>query len=224
MKYLKNSKQFIQKLAEGKAKNSHLAQHFMVVCYIVKIALQYNEKCSEISFSSNRKVGKIRTKNEPVKEVLVKTVPLKNHLPQMKVQVENQLPQMKVQGKNQLGQGIVTASLEHQIFPYMSLKKRNKSLSLLYYLKKNKDIKWNKKGEILYKGKILPETNIIHLIKHAMQNDKSRPHGVKAFYRILAKANIPKKLISNKEGRHLMEKVLHEKNIEWRPPGRLNKR
>ena len=62
LKYLKNSKQFIRKLAEGKAKNSHLAQHFMVVCYIVKIALQYNEKCSEISFSSNRKVGKIRTK------------------------------------------------------------------------------------------------------------------------------------------------------------------
>ena len=143
---------------------------------------------------------KLGQKNEPVKEVLVKTVPLKKHLPQMKVQVENQLPQMKVQGKNQLGQGIVTTSLEHQIFPYMSLKKRNKSLSLLYYLRKNKDIKWNKKGEILHKGKILPETNIIHLIKHAMQNDKSRPHGVKAFYRILAKANIPKKLISNKEG------------------------
>ena len=139
LKYLKNSKQFIRKLAEGKAKNSHLAQHFMVLCYIVKIALQYNEKYSEISFSSNRKVGKIRTKkNEPVKEVLVKTVPLKNHLPQMKVQVENQLPQMKVQGKNQLGQGIVTTSLEHQIFPYMCLKKRNKSLSLLYYLKKTR--------------------------------------------------------------------------------------
>ena len=167
---------------------------------------------------------KLGQKNKPVKEVLVKTVPLQNHLPQMKVQVENQLPQMKVQGKNQLGQGIVTTSLDHQIFPYMSLKKRNKSLSLLYYLRKNKDIKWNKKGEILYKGKILPETNINHLIKHAMQNDKSTPHGVKAFYRILEKANIPKKLISNKEGRHLMEKVLHEKNIEWRPPGRLNKR
>ena len=62
LKYLKNSKQFIGKLVEGKAKNSHLAQHSMVVCYLVKIALQYNEKCSEISFSSNRKVAKIRTK------------------------------------------------------------------------------------------------------------------------------------------------------------------
>ena len=67
LKYLKNSKQFIRKLAEGKAKNSYLAQHFMVVCYIVKIALQYNEKCSEISFSSNRKVAKTRTKKRTCK-------------------------------------------------------------------------------------------------------------------------------------------------------------
>ena len=224
MKYLKNSKQFIRKLAEGKAKNSHLAQHFMVVCYIVKIALQYNEKCSEISFSSNRKVAKIRTKKRTCKRSFSENSSSEETFTSNESTSGESITSMKVQGKNQLGQGIVTTSLEYQIFPYMSLKKRNKSLSLLYYLRKNKDIKWNKKGEILYKGKILPETNIIHLIKHAMQNDKSRPHGVKAFYRILAKANIPKKLISNKEGKHLMEKVLHEKKIEWRPPGRLNKR
>ena len=40
LKYLKKSKQFIQKLAEGKTKNSFLAKNYMIVCYIVKIALQ----------------------------------------------------------------------------------------------------------------------------------------------------------------------------------------
>ena len=65
---------------------------------------------------------------------------------------------------------------------------------------------------------------IKHLVNHAVHNNNSRPHGIKTFYKILAKSNIPKKLISNKEGRHLMEKVLHEKDIDWRPPGRLNKR
>ena len=79
---------------------------------------------------------KLGQKNEPVKEVLVKTVPLPNQLPQMKAQVKNHLPQMKVRGKNQLGQGTVTTSSNHQIFPRSSLKKKNKSLSLLYYLKK----------------------------------------------------------------------------------------
>ena len=58
LKYLKKFKQFLRKLAEGKTKNSFLAKNYMIVCYIVKIALQYNEKCSETSFSSNRKVGK----------------------------------------------------------------------------------------------------------------------------------------------------------------------
>ena len=167
---------------------------------------------------------KLGQKNEPVKEVLVKTVPLTNQLPQMKAQVKNHLPQMKVRGKNQLGQGTVTTSSDHQIFPRLSLKKKNKSLSLLYYLKKNKNIKWNKKGEIFYKGKLFPESNIKHLVNHAVHNNNSRPHGIKTFYKILAKSNIPKKLISNKEGRHLMEKVLHERDIDWRPPGRLNKR
>ena len=79
---------------------------------------------------------KLGQKNEPVKEVLVKTVPLKNQLPQMKAQVKNHLPQMKEQGNNQLGQGTVTTSFDHQIFPRTSLKRKNKSLSLLYYLKK----------------------------------------------------------------------------------------
>ena len=154
----------------------------------------------------------------------MKTVPLKDQLPQMKAQVKNQFPQMKVERNIQLGQGTVTTSFEHQIFPHTSLKKRNKSLSLLYYLKKNKNIKWNKKGEIFYKGKIFLETNIKHLVEHAVHNNKNRPYGIKTFYRILAKSNVPKKLISNKEGRHLMEKFLHERDIYWRPPGRLNKR
>ena len=68
---------------------------------------------------------KLGQKNKPVKEVLVKTVPLKNKLPQMKAQVKNHLTQMKVQGKNQLGQGTMMRSSKHQIFPHTYLKKRN---------------------------------------------------------------------------------------------------
>ena len=126
---------------------------------------------------------KLGQKKEPVKEVLVKTVPLPNQLPQMKAQVKNHLPQMKVRGKNQLGQGTVTTSSNHQIFHRSSLKKKNKRLSLLYYLKKNRNIKWNKKGEIVYKGKLFPESNIKHLVNHAIHNNNSRPHGIKTFYK-----------------------------------------
>ena len=44
LKYLKNSKTLIRKLAEGKVTNNYLATHYMIISYIVKIALEYNEK------------------------------------------------------------------------------------------------------------------------------------------------------------------------------------
>ena len=62
LKYLRNSKSLIRKLAEGKVTNNYLATHYMIISYIVKIALEYNEKHSKTCTSSNRKVGKIRTK------------------------------------------------------------------------------------------------------------------------------------------------------------------
>ena len=59
---------------------------------------------------------------------------------------------------------------------------------------------------------------------HAIQNNKSKPVGMKSFYKILAKANIPSKLILNKDGQHIMKKTLDERSNTWRPPGQLNKR
>ena len=62
LKYLKNSKTLIRKLAEGKVTNNYLATHYKIISYIVKIALEYNEQHSKTRISSNRKVGKIRNK------------------------------------------------------------------------------------------------------------------------------------------------------------------
>ena len=62
LKYLKNSKTLIRKLAEGKVTNNYLATHYMIISYIVKIALEYNEKHTKTRTSSNKKVGKIRPK------------------------------------------------------------------------------------------------------------------------------------------------------------------
>ena len=62
LKYLKNSRTLIRKLAEGKVTNNYLATHYMIISYIVKLAFEYNEKRLETSISSNRKVGKIRNK------------------------------------------------------------------------------------------------------------------------------------------------------------------
>ena len=44
---------------------------------------------------------------------------------------------------------------------------------------------------------------------------------IRSFYKILAKSIIPNKLIRNKEGKNIMNNVMHDGDAAWRPPGRL---
>ena len=82
-------------------------------------------------------------------------------------------------------------------------------------------LKFNKKGEICYKGKLLKRSNVYDLINHAIHTNRSPPVHMKNFYKILAKIVIPNKLIKNKEGRNIMNKAIHDIDTRWRPPGRL---
>ena len=95
------------------------------------------------------------------------------------------------------------------MFPYLSLKKKSKGSLLLHYLENSEDMKWNKDGELIYKGKVIPNSNIMELITHAVQNDKSQPIGIKTFYKYLSKINISSKLISSKQGRYIMKKNIY---------------
>ena len=149
---------------------------------------------------------------ETVKEVSVKTVPLKDQSFQKK-------PISHV--KNQQGQGIQKNMMIPQKFPQLSLIKKNKGLELLKLLRKNDNIKFNKKGEICYKGKLLKRSNVYDLINHAIHTNRSHPVHMKNFYKILAKIVIPYKLIKNKEGRNMMNKEIHDIDNRWRPPGCL---
>ena len=108
-----------------------------------------------------------------------------------------------------------------QKFHQLSLIKKNKGLELLKLLRKNDNIKFNKKGEICYKGKLLKRSNVYDLINHAIHTNRSHPVHMKNFYKILAKIVIPNKLIKNKEGRNIMNKAIHDIDTRWRPPGRL---
>ena len=149
---------------------------------------------------------------EPVKEVSVKTVPLKDQAFQKKA---------ISQVKNQQGQGMLKKMMIPQKFHQSSLTKSKKGLELLKLLRKNDNIKLNKKGEICYKGKLLKRSNVYELTNHAIHTHKNPPMHMRSFYKILAKSVIPNKFIRNKEGRNIMNKEIHEKDCRWRPPGRL---
>ena len=129
---------------------------------------------------------------EPVKEILVKTVPLKDQSFQKK-------PISQV--KNQQGQGIQKKMMIPQKFPQLSLIKKNKGLELLKLL--------------------LKRSNVYDLINHAIHTNRTHPVHMKNFYKILAKIVIPNKLIKNKEGKNIMNKTIHDIDTRWRPPGRL---
>ena len=144
---------------------------------------------------------------EPVKEILVKTVPLKDQSFQKK-------PISQV--KNQQGQGIQKKMMIPQNFLQLSLIKKYKGLEVLKLLRKNDNIKFNKKGEICYKGKLLKRSNVYDLINHAIHTNRSHPVHMKKFYKILAKIVIPNKLIQNKEGRNIMNKAVHDIDTRWR--------
>ena len=149
---------------------------------------------------------------EPLKEVSVKTVPLKDQAFQKKA---------ISQVKNQQGQGMLKKMMIPQKFHQSSLTKSKKGLELLKLLRKNDNIKLNKKGEICYKGKLLKRSNVYELINHAIHTHKNPPMHMRSFYKILAKSVIPNKFIRNKEGRNMMNKETHKKDSRWRPPGRL---
>ena len=149
---------------------------------------------------------------ESMKEVSVKTVPLKDQSIQKKA---------ISQVKNQQGQGISKKMMIPQKFHQLSLTKSKKGLELLKILRKNVNIKMNKKGEICYKGKLLKKSNVYELINHAIHSHKNPPMYMRTFYKILAKIMIPNKLIRNKEGKNIMNKEIIGGDSGWRPPGRL---
>ena len=55
---LKNKKTFLRKLSEGKIKIKDLSREDTIICFIVRLALEHNEKRSKISSRTDRKVGK----------------------------------------------------------------------------------------------------------------------------------------------------------------------
>ena len=75
--------------------------------------------------------------------------------------------------------------------PTSAIQKVNENIYKNIFHKLKKILKWNKKGELLYKGKIIKNSNIKKLIKHSLKNDQSKPLGFKVFYKAVSSLHIP---------------------------------
>ena len=109
------------------------------------------------------------------------------------------------------------------IINHLPKKYRSKAFSLFRYILKNYNISWDNKGTFKYKNKIVPNSNILHLVTHALlKNIEDKPPGMKLFYEALSDVNIPEYLITNKMGKLIIAGRGDE--LTRKPSGKLDKK
>ena len=89
-------------------------------------------------------------------------------------------------------------SLEAEIIQSAPKNLRHKASMLLRRLKQDDNIAWNAKGELVYKGDVVPNTHIHDLIQDVLRKRKTHiPVGWQTFARALRESNIPQDLVGN---------------------------
>ena len=76
---------------------------------------------------------------------------------------------------------------------------KSRAEALLAHLKERGDvITWDDMGQVLVDGVLIPKSNISDLVSDAMRSRKHfNPIGVREFYSVLSKINVPKDLVRN---------------------------
>ena len=76
---------------------------------------------------------------------------------------------------------------------------KTRAEALLAHLKERGDvITWDDMGQVLVDGVLIPKSNISDLVSDAMRSRKHfNPVGVREFYNVLNKTNVPKDLVRN---------------------------
>ena len=78
---------------------------------------------------------------------------------------------------------------------------KSRAEALLAHLKERGDvITWDDMGQVLLDGVLIPKSNISNLVSDAMRSRKHfNPVGVREFYNVLNKINVPKDLVRNEK-------------------------
>ena len=89
-------------------------------------------------------------------------------------------------------------SMEAEIIQSAPKNLRHKASLLLRQLKQDGNIAWNTKGELIYKGDVVPNTHIHDLVQDVLRKRKTHvPIGWQTFARALRESNIPQDLVGN---------------------------
>ena len=99
---------------------------------------------------------------------------------------------------------------------------KTRAEALLAHLKERGDvITWDDMGQVLVDGVLIPKSNISDLVSDAMRSRKHfNPVGVREFYNVLNKINVPKDLVRNERRWDETEKKKVDekpKELKWIP-------
>ena len=97
---------------------------------------------------------------------------------------------------------------------------KTRAEALLAHLKERGDvITWDDMGQVLVDGVLIPKSNISDLVSDAMRSRKHfNPVGVREFYNVLNKINVPKDLVRNERRWDKTEKKKVDekpKELKW---------
>lgn len=102
---------------------------------------------------------------------------------------------------------------KHIILKAVQKNFRSRAESLLEHLESDNNITWNNKGAFIYKGHIVPQSNISDLIRYCMREYTSfKPVGLDIYIKALAAANAPESLIGNLE---LADRIRSVKSLTY---------
>ena len=100
----------------------------------------------------------------------------------------------------------VLGPLEMEIIANTPKAYKQKAAVLIQRLKQDKHMDWNQHGELVYKGKHIPETHIHDLVQDVLRKRKTHnPKGWKIFAQALKEGHVPQDLIGNEDRWQFMQ-------------------
>ena len=117
--------------------------------------------------------------------------------------------------------------IEQEILESVPKTMKKKAQLLVSKIKMNPDMKWNERGELVYKESVVPNTNMVDLVNDALRRRKTfQPEGWKRFAQGLKEMNVPQDLIGHRERWNWMqqEKAMMPSTISETPIRKKRKR
>ena len=99
---------------------------------------------------------------------------------------------------------------------------RNRALHLLNHIRKQQDMSWNERGDLVIDDKPIFGTHIVDLVDNVIRGNHKRPDppGVDTFVQALQKSNVPQSLMGNKDRFIAQDRKAREPDQPTRNPQR----